>query len=148
MTLKIHIEPIGLEEEMLRVLYIWLEASIKVHDFVSPIFWESQIANMKNIYLPASDVYVAKIDGQVVGFYAQSEDQLAAIFVALNWQNNGIGSKLLQHAQSKTKNLKLTVYKKNIASFNFYKKHGFNKISEQIDSHTGEIEILMEWWLS
>ncbi len=85
MTLKIHIEPIGLEEVMLRVLYIWLEASIKAHDFVSPIFWESQIANMKNIYLPASDVYVAKIDGEVVGFYAQYEDQLAAIFVALNW---------------------------------------------------------------
>ena len=36
------------------VLDIWLTASIKAHDFVAPEFWESQVANMRDLYIPAS----------------------------------------------------------------------------------------------
>lgn len=44
--------------DMELVLEIWLNASVKAHDFVSPDFWQSQLENMRSIYLPASDVYV------------------------------------------------------------------------------------------
>ncbi len=40
------------------VLAIWLEASIKAHDFVEAEFWKSQLENMRKIYIPASDTYV------------------------------------------------------------------------------------------
>ena len=52
------------------VLELWLAGSIKSHDFIPPSFWKSQVENMRNIYLPAAEVYVYEKNGAVVGFYA------------------------------------------------------------------------------
>ncbi|NMR77527.1 GNAT family N-acetyltransferase, partial [Vibrio alginolyticus] len=46
------------ENDMGSVLEIWLNASVKAHDFISAEFWESQLENMRNIYIPASETYV------------------------------------------------------------------------------------------
>jgi hypothetical protein len=35
------------------IVKIWLDASIKAHDFMSPEYWESKVGDMKNIYIPA-----------------------------------------------------------------------------------------------
>jgi len=40
------------------ILDIWLSASIKAHDFIEASFWESQVENMRNIYIPVSETYV------------------------------------------------------------------------------------------
>ncbi|NMV23502.1 GNAT family N-acetyltransferase, partial [Vibrio parahaemolyticus] len=40
------------ENDMDSVLEIWLNASVKAHDFISAEFWESQLENMRNIYIP------------------------------------------------------------------------------------------------
>ncbi len=50
------------------VLDIWLSASIKAHDFVEASFWKSQVENMRNIYIPASETYVFESNSKVVGF--------------------------------------------------------------------------------
>lgn len=80
------------------VLDIWLEASIKAHDFIAPEFWKSQVCNMRNIYLPASQTYVYLNGGQVRGFYSLHEGVLAAIFVSPTEQGCGIGKQLMTHA--------------------------------------------------
>lgn len=46
------------ENDIDTVLTIWLDASIKAHDFVEAGFWQSQVENMRNIYLPASETWV------------------------------------------------------------------------------------------
>ena len=69
------------ENDLDSVLEIWLTASVSSHDFISAEFWESQVENMRNIYIPASEVYVYEMDSKVVGFYALYESHLAAIFV-------------------------------------------------------------------
>ncbi len=61
------------------ILEIWLTASMKAHDFVSAEFWKSQVDNMRNIYLPASEICVYEMDSKVVGFYALYESNLAAL---------------------------------------------------------------------
>ncbi len=50
------------------VIEIWLEASVKAHNFVSADFWESQVESMRNIYIPASEVFVYEIESKIVGF--------------------------------------------------------------------------------
>lgn len=40
--------------------------------------------------------------------------------------------------------LQLSVYRQNASSINFYKKHGFIALSEQIDEQTGYPEFIME----
>jgi putative acetyltransferase len=83
------------------VLDIWLSASIIAHDFVEPSFWESQVENMRNIYIPASETYVYVKDSTIVGFYSLYENNLAAIFVAPERQGRGVGKKLIAHAKNR-----------------------------------------------
>ena len=125
------------------VLDIWLTASIKAHDFVAPEFWESQVANMRDLYIPASASYVYQVDGEVRGFYSLYEGILAAIFVSTEQQGNGIGKQLIHHAKLECSNLSLNVYKENQATIEFYLSQGFSIVSEQVDEHTGHQEYTM-----
>lgn len=125
------------------VLDIWLTASIKAHDFVAPEFWESQVGNMRDIYIPASITYVYQVDGEVCGFYSLYEGILAAIFVSPQHQGYGVGKQLIQHAKLEYPNLSLNVYKENQATIEFYLSQGFSIVSEQTDEHTGHQEYTM-----
>ncbi|HCE4658674.1 TPA: N-acetyltransferase [Vibrio parahaemolyticus] len=125
------------------VLEIWLEASVKAHDFVPADFWGSQVENMRNIYIPASEVFVYEIESKIVGFYALYESTLAAIFVFPEFQGKGVGKQLLSHAKAQRAILSLSVYKENQASYQFYLSHGFAVVSEQLDEHTGHPEYTM-----
>ncbi len=69
-------------DDMEAVLSIWLSASVQAHDFIAPRFWESKQSAMRDVYLPASETYVAEASGHVVGFYSLYENTLAAIFCA------------------------------------------------------------------
>ncbi|WP_086774152.1 N-acetyltransferase [Vibrio coralliirubri] len=125
------------------VIDIWLIASIKAHDFVAPEFWESQVGNMRDIYIPASTTYVYQIDGEVRGFYSLYEGILAAIFVSPQHQGCGVGKQLIQHAKLECPNLSLNVYKENQAAIEFYLSQDFSITSEQTDEHTGHQEYTM-----
>ncbi|HBH7918798.1 TPA: N-acetyltransferase [Vibrio parahaemolyticus] len=131
------------ENDMGSVLEIWLNASVKAHDFISPEFWEFQVENMRNIYIPASETYVYEVESKVVGFYALYENSLAAIFVSPVLQGKGIGKQLLSHATTQKAGLSLSVYKENQASYQFYLSQGFKVVSEQLDEHTGHPEYTM-----
>ncbi|PWI32391.1 N-acetyltransferase [Vibrio albus] len=131
------------ESDIESVLTIWLVASVEAHDFVAPEFWESQVKNMRNIYIPASEVYVYEQEGNIVGFYALYESNLAAIFVTPEYQGQGIGKQLIQHAKEQRAPLTLSVYKENEASINFYLSQGFTVVSEQADEHSGHQEYTM-----
>ncbi|MBN2475731.1 MAG: N-acetyltransferase [Pirellulales bacterium] len=131
------------DNDMEAVLEIWLEASITSHDFVEAEFWKSQVENMRNVYIPASEAYVYEHNSEVVGFYALNGNSLAAIFVSPEWQRQGIGRSLLSHAKAQRTQLTLSVYKQNEASYQFYLSQGFTVISEQPDENTGQPEYTM-----
>jgi len=129
--------------DMDSVLDVWLSASIKAHDFVESDFWRSQLENMRNIYIPASEVYVYEDESGLFGFCALLEDQLAAIFVAPEAQGKGIGKSLLLHAKARRKTITLSVYKANSSSIIFYKSQGFSIVGESLDGATGHEEYIM-----
>lgn len=125
------------------ILDIWLNESIVAHDFVPAAFWQSQLTNMRTLYLPMSEIYVFDKESEVIGFYALFETSLAAIFVANKWQGQGIGKQLLNHAKAQRAGLSLTVYQQNQASYQFYLSQGFTVVGEQVDEHTGCAEFVM-----
>lgn len=131
------------EEDMESLLSIWLTTSIKAHDFVSAEFWQSQVDNMRNIYIPASETYVFEENGEVVGFYCLYQDNLVAIFITPESQGKGIGKQLIAHAKQQRDALSLSVYKENDDSYQFYLTQGFKVVSEQLDEHTGHQEYTM-----
>ncbi|PHM66097.1 N-acetyltransferase [Xenorhabdus sp. KJ12.1] len=134
-----------LSEDMDTVLAIWLEASIKAHHFVAADFWQSQIENMRNIYIPASEVYVYTQNQKVIGFYALHNDILAAIFVSPDSQRQGVGKKLIMDAKSRRTELTLSVYQENKSSYDFYLSQGFYVAEEGKDEVTGHSEYVMHF---
>ena len=125
------------------ILRIWLEASIKTHDFIDADFWQSKIGDMRHKYIPNSETYVYTDKGVIKGFFALYEDTLAALFVSPDSQRTGIGKKLITIAKSLRETLNLYVYRKNSKAIDFYIKCGFRTLKTRVDKHTGEIEILM-----
>ncbi|PHM67615.1 GCN5 family acetyltransferase [Xenorhabdus stockiae] len=134
-----------LSEDMDTVLAIWLEASIKAHHFVAADFWQSQIENMRNIYIPASEVYVYTQNQKVIGFYALHNDILAAIFVSPDSQRQGVGKKLIMDAKSRRTELTLSVYQENKSSYDFYLSQDFYVAEEGKDEVTGHSEYVMHF---
>ena len=126
------------------VLQIWLDASLIAHDFIDAAFWQSQVENMRNLYLPASQTFVIERQSTVVGFYSLLEQQMAALFVAPDCQGQGIGKRLMAHARTQRPVLTLAVYKNNTASCQFYLSQGFVVTHEQVDEHSGQAE----YWMS
>ncbi|BCS97561.1 acetyltransferase [Desulfoluna limicola] len=129
--------------DMDRVLEIWLEASIKAHDFVAGEFWESKVPEMQEVYLPASETYVVEDEGAIKGFVSLYEDSLAAIFVSPGAQGEGLGRQLMAKAKEVRQSLTLTVYKENKNSTGFYERCGFKIVEEKTDDHTGHAELVM-----
>ena len=133
------------ESDMQHVLDIWLCASIEAHSFIDRDFWESNVPAMREIYLPSSEIYVSEDNGSVNGFIALNGESVAALFVSPSSQGKGIGTQLLNRAKELCGTLELCVYKENIKSFEFYRRHLFAAEGEHMDSKTGCIQILMRW---
>ncbi|WP_434481535.1 N-acetyltransferase [Pseudomonas protegens] len=127
------------------LLALWLDASIQAHHFVDPDFWRSRVEDMRNLYLPHAQTRVAERDGQLLGFYCLHEDQLAAIFVSVQYQGQGLGKQLLADARERRSRLELAVYAANLPSIGFYRQQGFQVIGDGIDPNTGEAELIMAW---
>jgi putative acetyltransferase len=128
-----------------QVISIWLEASIKAHDFVNSDFWKSKVKEMRELYIPSGETYVYEEERIIKGFISLYKDTLAAIFVSPDSQGTGIGRQLMKKAKDVRDSLNLTVYKENPKSIEFYKKCGFKIEQEQIDKHTGHPELVMKF---
>jgi len=129
--------------DMNAVIEIWLDASIRAHDFVAGNFWRSRVIDMREVYIPASETYVCEEGGVIRGFVCLVDEMLAALFVSSGAQGRGIGQKLVEKSKGVRRNLNLTVYKENQKSVDFYKRCGFKPAGERIDKYTGHSEIVM-----
>lgn len=132
-------------QELKDIVEVWYSTSIVCHSFVSSEFWHSCKGLMLDIYLPNSEITVAKAEGEVVGFTSLVDNTLASIFVLPEFQGVGIGQQLLNYAFEARDKLNLNVYSKNKNAIEFYIKNGFVAGDESKDEHTGELEISMVW---
>jgi GNAT superfamily N-acetyltransferase len=94
-----------------------------------------------------SIVYVAEVEGKVVGFanYSTVRDggkvELAAIYLYPEFQGKGIGTALIQQAVKELKGIKeiyINVEKDNKNGMNFYEAKGFEIVKEsdvEFDGH-------------
>ncbi len=133
------------DPDMERVIGIWLEASVRAHDFIDRQFWESKVDDMKDVYLPASETYVYEDADGVKGFLSLRDNTLAALFVSPESQGEGIGRKLIDKAKQVRHELELSVYTDNRKAVRFYERCGFKRVSENIDEYTGQPELRMRF---
>lgn len=123
---------------------IWLDTNISAHEFVPAQYWRDHFELVKEMFLQA-EMYVYEDGQSILGFVGLSEDYIAGIFVRQGVQSQGIGKKLLDYVKVNRKQLRLSVYEKNVRAVKFYEREGFVIESTGIDSDTGEKEYTMSW---
>jgi putative acetyltransferase len=74
-----------------------------------------------------------------------NKEFIGTLFVDVNSQGNGTGSKLIERVKEIYDYLELSVYKDNKASVCFYNKVGFTLIREEINEETNKVECIMSY---
>ena len=128
-----------------KIMNIWLRSTIKAHDFIQKEYWENNYNIVMNMYIPMSETFVYEDEECIKGFISIINNEfIGALFVDIDFQNSGIGKKLINYATDKYKNLNLAVYKENKTAVDFYINRGFTIIKEQANEDSGHNEYIMQ----
>ena len=132
-------------EEIEQVMELWKTSTIKAHSFIEKEYWENNYEVVKNIYIPMSETFVYDDGEEIRGFISIiNKEFIGALFVDIDYQGLGIGSKLIDYVGDKYNKLELAVYKDNESAVKFYKKKGFKIIEEQKNEDSGFYECIMK----
>lgn len=136
------------EDDEQKVLDIWLRASLQAHSFVDEKYWQKMLPVIKKYYLPNTDSFVFEDKHKIKAFMSIIDDKhIGALFVDPAFQDQKIGTKLVNYAKRLYPELSLKVFTKNGNAMRFYQNNGFKIIAEQVDEGTKETELLMSWSL-
>jgi putative acetyltransferase len=124
-----------------QVLEVYNEAASIAHAFLAEDIQVEHKNQAEEILKNNPDrtwVAVDEQDRKIVGFVCTfitntSNTGLAGLFVLPSYQEQGIGSMLLEQVKSIKKDIELAVYKQNTQAFKFYVKHSFTVVQEQLD---------------
>jgi ribosomal protein S18 acetylase RimI-like enzyme len=102
---------------------------------------------LSEVVLPANQTWLAQSNVRIVGFIAFADGWLNHLYIAKDFQRQGLGSRLLTIAKQASTTLRLWVFEINTPAIRFYESHGF-KIIERTDGSGNEANMpdaLMEW---
>jgi putative acetyltransferase len=132
------------KDELDKVMEIWRLSTIKAHDFIDKKYWENNYDVVKNVYIPMADTFVYDDEEAIRGFISIINNKfIGALFIDIDYQGLGIGSKQIDYVSNKYKKLELAVYKENESAVKFYEKKGFKAIAEQQNEDSGFCEYIM-----
>lgn len=124
------------QQDLDRIMEIWLEGNLQAHDFVDPAYWIGCRQEVREAIAQA-DVWVWDENGRVEAFAGMVEHYLAGLFVSGAQRGKGIGGLLLEHIKEQRFPLTLHVYSRNAGAVQFYERHGFGTVSKYIDRKPG-----------
>ena len=79
-----------------------------------------------NVVLRTQTVWIAELEGEVVGFMALDGEHLEHLYVQPSFQGIGIGSELVDMAKELNDCVDLWVFQRNQAARQFYEARGFH----------------------
>ncbi|WGX75201.1 GNAT family N-acetyltransferase [Paraclostridium bifermentans] len=89
-----------------KLMDIWLESTVKAHNFIPIKYWQNNYKVVKDEYIPMSDTFVYEEEGEIKGFVSIIDNEfIGALFVDVKFQGMGIGSRLIDYSIEKYKNL-------------------------------------------
>ncbi len=126
------------ESDLESVLNSWEIATRLAHEFMNDDFIAQERKNVRQVYLPNTETWVAEIDNKVIGFIALMGNEVGAIFLQPCYHSKGIGKALMDKAQELHGNLEVEVFKVNRIGRHFYSKYGFEFVEEKFHELTGQ----------
>jgi len=94
------------------------------------------------------NVWLAEVENQIVGFVVVIKQQqwLSQLFVDATYQNQGIGSALLDKCKAICpQGLELHTLQANIRACAFYERHGFKACKLSINKINGQLNVEYYW---
>lgn len=127
------------------VMDIWIKSTVKAHHFISKEYWQDNYNTVRDVYIPMSETFVYEDEEGIKGFISIINNEfIGALFVDVDFQDNGIGKSLINYVKDKYKKLTLAVYKENKSAVGFYTNVGFKIVDEQINDDSGYAEYIMQ----
>ena len=138
-----HLRP-HLDVDFDQLVTAWRASSVVALAFLSPDFLDAEVESIREIYLPASEAWVAIENDRVVGFLALLGNEIGALFVHPNFWGQGIGRALMDKAVELRGTLTLEVFEENEIGRAFYSRYGFIATGREIHEETGQPVIRMQ----
>jgi ribosomal protein S18 acetylase RimI-like enzyme len=103
---------------------------------------------IRTVVLAEQEVWVAEVEGRVVGYAALSERTLEHLYVHPDFQGRGAGTALLEHAKrERPAGFRFWVFQKNERARRFYERHGCRlvQLTDGAGNEEREPDALYEW---
>ncbi len=125
---------------------IWLDSSIKAHPFIDRNYFVMSYEKFMRDQLLANKSFVYEIEGKVVAFISIQENMtIAAINVAWDYRNKGIGEKLLDFAIEKYQQLNVELFRDNTDTIEFFTDNGFEVLGLSEHNETPYEMVIMAY---
>ncbi len=120
---------------------VWKKSSKIAHSFLPEEHFINEESEIRNVFLPVSDTWVAEINGKIVGFISMVDNSIGGLFIDPAHQRKGIGTALVNIFRDKFDTLEVEVFEKNMQGRKFYKKTGFVIKDTSIEESTKEVSL-------
>ena len=95
---------------------------------------------------PHYAIKLAVADGRIAGFVAANRESIAQLYVRVECQRRGIGSRLLEWAKAQSGgSLWLYTFARNARARAFYERHGFRIVARGFEPEWQLDDLRYEW---
>ena len=128
------------------IVSLWLDSFKSGVGFPDSYTFDEQRDYLLEELLPSSDFRVARMEHVVVGFVAVNPTRILQLFVHVDYQGLGIGTRLVDWAKSQSKgSLDLWVYECNASARLFYHRQGFVEVDVDAGSAWRSPMLRLAW---
>ncbi len=133
------------ETDIDSIINIWYQASALAHPFLTPDFVEKTKKELRELYLPNSQVWVYEEKDNAIGFIAMLGNEIGGLFVLPDHHSKGIGTQLVNYVGMLHKTLEVEVFKNNNIGKAFYNNYGFKIVKEHLHAETQQKLLRMKF---
>lgn len=132
------------EDDIVRVMALWMKGNLKYHDFIDKDYW-LEIFNNKKEEILHNDTFVYIEDEKILGFINLKNQNITDIYVDNNLLRQGIGKKLINYCKDIRENLEVIIFEKNINAMLFFSSLEFKNMGIRINEKFSEKEYILKW---
>lgn len=106
---------------------LWERSARSSHAFMDDDEFVELKPHIRDLLLPSMDVWVAELEGEMLGFVGARGEHVELLYVAPEAQGKGIGPQLLAQLAEGEGPRSVEVYADNVVGLGFYLSQGFRE---------------------
>ena len=142
------VRPARLDEARVVADVWWRSRTASIPAIPPPVHTAEEVReHFSRVVLSRREVWVATVDGLVVGLLALDEDWIDHLYIDPPFFGQGIGTQLMAVAKDhRPDRLKLWAFQSNAGARRFYERHGFVAVAfTDGDNEEGEPDVQYVW---